>query len=83
MRLDEIRDQAQKEKAFAKVYELMHLLSGSGEGMPERTLEERANEYCMALDIRFDGSGNIDGIRLPDWIEEIICRRKGGARSDE
>lgn len=44
----------------------------------EECPEDRIEAYCNAMDIRFDERGNIIGLKLPDWVEEIIYRRKQG-----
>lgn len=46
---------------------------------PEDTVEN----YCDAMNIQFDGCGNITGLELPHWVEDIIYCRKDEAYLEE
>lgn len=46
---------------------------------PEDTVEN----YCDAMNIQFDECGNITGLELPHWVEDIIYRRKDEAYLEE
>ena len=38
--------------------------------------EDAVEDYCNAMKIQFDECGNIVGLELPHWVEDIIYRRK-------
>lgn len=45
--------------------------------------EDAVEDYCNAMKIQFDESGNIVGLELPHWVEDIIYRRKDDAYLEE
>lgn len=45
--------------------------------------EETVEDYCRAMKIQFDEHGNITGLELPHWVEDIIYRRKDDAYLEE
>lgn len=64
-----------KDEARYQVKSLAMELGGSDldkDECPEGTVDD----YCKAMKIRFDERGNIVDLTLPDWIEDIIYRRK-------
>lgn len=38
--------------------------------------EDAVEDYCNAMKIQFDECGNIIGLKLPQWVEDLIYRRK-------
>lgn len=45
--------------------------------------EDAVEDYCNAMKIQFDECGNIVGLELPHWVEDIIYRRKDDAYLEE
>lgn len=41
--------------------------------------EDAVKDHCNAMKIQFDESGNIVDLKLPNWVEDIIYRRKEDA----
>ena len=64
-----------KDEARYQVKSLAMELGGSDLDKDECP-EDIVDDYCKAMKIRFDERGNIVDLTLPDWIEDIIYRRK-------
>lgn len=45
--------------------------------------EDAVENYCDAMNVQFDECGNITGLELPHWVEDIIYRRKDEAYLEE
>lgn len=45
--------------------------------------EDAVENYCDAMNIQFDECGNITGLELPHWVEDIIYHRKDEAYLEE
>lgn len=45
--------------------------------------EDAVEDYCNTMKIQFDECGNIVGLELPHWVEDIIYRRKDDAYLEE